>query len=416
MTKTLAAISVIALAFAASAQGQEATSPDPTHEKFTVAAEPRPITFVADFVGRFLGDGSGEDASGFYPAFGRIVSGAGWISIGPGYRQRLFGERAVIDSSAAISWRAYKQVQARFEFTDLANSHVSIGTQVLWQDLTQLNYFGHGPDSLTDGRSEYRLKTTDIVGYGSYRPVRWLTFGATAGRLDGPTLSAPTGPFDRNYPDAREMYATDPAFALARQPSFAHGTVSVTADTRDYPDHPTHGGLYQAAITRYSDLDLNAFSFNRYEAEAAHFVPLLYEGLVLALHGWTAMSDTAAGQTVPVYLMPSLGGTSLLRGFSNYRFHDRHLAVVNAEARIALTMHIDTALFVDAGTVAPRVEDLRLANTSYGIGFRLHTHKKTTARIDAAHGREGWRVSFSLNDPFRLRRLLRHTAAVPFVP
>lgn len=416
MTRTLAVIAVIALAFAAGAQAQEATPPEPTHDKFTVAAEPQPITFVADFVGRFLGDGSGEDASGFYPALGRIVSGAGWISVGPGYRQRLFGDRAVVDGSAAISWRAYKQAQARFEFTDLANSRVAIGTQVLWQDLTQLNYFGNGPDSLTDGRSEYRLKTTDVVGYGSYRPVRWLTFGASGGRLDGPTLSAPTGPFDRNYPNAREVYAADPAFALVRQPSFAHGTASVTADTRDYPDHPTRGGLYQAAFTRYSDLDLSAFSFNRYEAEGAHFVPLLYDGVVLALHGWTAMSDTAAGQTVPVYLMSSLGGTSLLRGFSNYRFHDRHLAVVNAEARIALTMHIDTALFVDAGTVAPRVKDLRLANTSYGIGFRLHTHKKTTARVDAAHGREGWRVSFSLNDPFRLRRLLRHTAAVPFVP
>ena len=416
MTRTLAVISVIALAFAADGQAQEATPSEPTHEKFTVAAEPGPITFVAVFVGRFLGDGSGEDASGFYPAFGRIVSGAGWISIGPGYRQRLFGERAVIDASAAISWRAYKQGQARFEFTDLANSRVAIGTQVLWQDLTQLNYFGHGPDSPADGRSEYRLKTTDVVGYGTYRPVRWLTFGATAGRLDGPTLSAPTGPFDRDYPDARDMYATDPAFALETQPSFAHGTVSVTADTRDYADHPSRGGLYQAAFTRYSDLDLSRFTFNRYEAEAAQFVPLLYDGVVLAFHGWTTMSDAADGQTVPVYLMPSLGGSSLLRAFPNYRFHDRNLLVVNAEARIALTMHIDTALFVDAGTVAPRVEDLRLANTSYGIGFRLHTHKKTTARIDAAHGREGWRVSFSLNDPFRLRRLLRHTAAVPFVP
>ena len=62
------------------------------------------------------------------------------------------------------------------------------------------------------------------------------------------------------------------------------------------------------------------------------------------------------------------------------------------------------------------VEDLRVANASYGLGFRLHSHKTTTMRLDAAHGREGWRVSFSLNDPFRLRRLTRHTAAVPFVP
>ena len=416
MTRRLALIPMMALAGAITTFAQEATPPEPTHEKFTIAAEPKAVTFVTDFVGRFLGDGAGDDKSGFYPAVGRIVSGAGWISVGPGYRQRVFGGRAVIDGAAAVSWRAYKQAQARLEFTDLANSRISIGTQVLWQDLTQVNYFGHGPDSSSDGRSEYRLKTADVVGYGAYRPSRWFTIGASAGRLDSPTLDAPTGPFDRDYPDARLAYPTDPAFALARQPSFAHGTISITGDTRDYPDHPSRGWLYQAAFTRYSDLDLSAFTFNRYEVEAAQFVPLLYDGVVLALHGWTALSDTADEQDVPVYLMPSLGGTSMLRAFPNYRFHDRNLLVVNAEARVALTMHIDTAVFVDSGSVAARAGDLRLANTSYGLGFRVHTHKKTTVRVDAAHGREGWRVSFSLNDPFRLRRLLRHTAAVPFVP
>lgn len=416
MIRVSALIPAMLIAGALGAFAQEASPPEPTHDKFTVATEPKAVTFVVDFVGRFLGDGNGEEKTGFYPSFGRIVSGAGWISIGPGYRQRVFGDRAVIDGSAAISWRAYKMGQARFEFTDLANSHATVGTQLLWQDLTQLNYFGHGPSSPVDARSEYRLKTTDVVGYGSYRPTRWLTFEANGGRLEAPTLAAPTGPFDRNYPDARVAFAQDPAFRLERQPSFAHGRLSVAADTRDYPDHPSRGGIYEAAFTRYADLDLNAFSFNRYEAEGAHFVPLFYDGVILAFHGWTALSDTRDGQSVPVYLMPSLGGTSMLRGYANYRFHDRNLVVATAEARIALTMHVDTAVFVDAGSVAPRVEDLRLANTSYGLGFRVHTHKRTTMRLDAAHGREGWRISFSLNDPFRLRRLMRHTAAVPFVP
>ena len=415
MKRTSALIAAITLAGAVSALAQEASRPEPTHEKFTVAGEPKPVTFVADFVGGYVGDGSGEEKSGFYPSFGRIVTGAGWISLGPGYRLRVFDDRAVIDASAAVSWRAYKLGQARFEFTDLADSHVAVGTQVLWQDLTQVNYFGNGPDSSVDGRSEYRVKTADVVGYGSYRPARWLTVGASAGRLGAPTLTAATGPFDRGYPDARVTHPSEPAFLLERQPSFAHGTVSIVADTRDYPDHPSRGALYQAAFTRYSDLDLSRFTFNRYEAEGAQLVPLLYDGLVLAFHGWTAMSDTADGQAVPLYLMPSLGGTSMLRAFPNYRFHDRNLLVLNAEARVALTMHIDTALFVDAGSVAPTVGDLRVANASYGLGIRLHTHMKTTVRLDAAHGREGWRVSFSLNDPFRLRRLTRHTAAVPFV-
>ena len=57
-----------------------------------------------------------------------------------------------------------------------------------------------------------------------------------------------------------------------------------------------------------------------------------------------------------------------------------------------------------------------LSNTSYGLGFRIHTHRRTTMGIDAAHGREAWGVTFSLNDPCRLRRLMSHTATVPFVP
>jgi hypothetical protein len=79
-------------------------------------------------------------------------------------------------------------------------------------------------------------------------------------------------------------------------------------------------------------------------------------------------------------------------------------------------MHIDTALFVDAGSVAPTVDHLKLANTSYGIGLRVHSHTSTMARVDAAHGRDGWRLTFSLSDPLRLRRLERRMALVPFAP
>jgi hypothetical protein len=84
--------------------------------------------------------------------------------------------------------------------------------------------------------------------------------------------------------------------------------------------------------------------------------------------------------------------------------------------RVALTTHIDTAIFADAGSVASQVKGLRMANSSYGLGFRVHTHKRTTIRVDAAHGREGWRVRFSTSDPFRFRRVERQTAVVPFVP
>ncbi len=118
---------------------------------------------------------------------------------------------------------------------------------------------------------------------------------------------------------------------LTQQPAFLHGDVSIAADTRDHPGHPTRGGLYRVTAAGYSDRDYGKYSFRRYEAEAAQFVPLVEDKWVLALHAWEVFSDTSGGNTVPFYLMPSLGGKNTLRGYQDFRFHDRDMQVFNAE-------------------------------------------------------------------------------------
>ena len=114
-------------------------------------------------------------------------------------------------------------------------------------------------------------------------------------------------------------------------------------------------------------------------------------------------------------MLPTLGG-STLRSYEDYRFHDRNLALVNAESRWTIFEHVDAAVFVDAGNVAPTVGDLNLAKTSWGGGLRFHTQKATFARVDAAYGAEGWGLTFRTSDVLRLSRLTRRVAAVPFVP
>jgi outer membrane protein assembly factor BamA len=174
--------------------------------------------------------------------------------------------------------------------------------------------------------------------------------------------------------------------------------------------------VYRAAFANYADQSAAMFSFRRYEAEAAQFVPLADRRIVLAVHGWMTATDTDPGQTVPFYLMPSLGGGNTLRAYTDFRFHDRNLLVVNAESRVALFSHVDLAAFVDAGNVAARVADLNLDERAYGFGVRLHTGRATLARLDVAHGADGWRVVVRTNDPLHLSRLSRRTAAAPFVP
>jgi outer membrane protein assembly factor BamA len=172
--------------------------------------------------------------------------------------------------------------------------------------------------------------------------------------------------------------------------------------------------VYRAAWSHYDDRADGRF--DRYEGEAATFVPFPAPHLVLAVRGWFVATSQMDGRRVPLYLQPALGGANTLRGYPDYRFHDRHLAVVNAEGRFALFAHVDAAVFADAGGVSPRIGDLALDHRSYGGGVRLHTGTATVARFDVARGSEGWRVVFRTSDPLRLSRIARRTAAAPFVP
>ena len=220
----------------------------------------------------------------------------------------------------------------------------------------------------------------------------------------------------RDRPDTRQIFPNDPVFTLAEQPSFIHSETAITVDTRDFPRHPSRGAFLRTAAALYSDREANQFSFRRYEGEGAGFVPLAESRVVVALHGWLVTSDTDARQAVPFYLLPSLGGHNSLRGYADYRFHDRSLLLVSAEARVAMMTHVDAAVFLDAGNVAPRLGDLDLGKRSYGAGLRLHSKRQTFARFDVARGGEGWRFVLRLTDPLDLSRTSRRTAAIPFVP
>lgn len=378
--------------------------------------EPGFLTGAVDRVTRMKGDEATRPRDGFYPEMGHMITGAGWISLGPGYRHRVFSNRAVVDLSTAVSWRAYKIAQARFEFPRLADDHVSVGAQALWKDFTQISYFGRGRDSLEALRSDYRLKTTNVVGYATVRPRKTVSLTGRAGWLDRPALSASAGPFDRDLPDTMAQFPDEPAAQLARQPRFLHGELALISDTRDHPGHPTSGALQRAAWIGFRDTDDGHFTFERYELDWTQFVPAAAVRSVIAVHAGAVFSSTAADREIPFYLLPSLGGNNTLRGFDDYRFHDRHLLVVNAESRWALMPHVDAAAFADAGNVASRVGDLDLERISYGVGARVHTGTSTIARFDVARSAEGWQLLLRLNDPLRLARLSRRTAPMPFVP
>jgi hypothetical protein len=376
-------------------------------------AEPDPIERAAIFGDRHLG--GRPIVNGFYVSWGDMIPGSGWIDLGPGYRHFYAEDRMFLDASASLSWRGYTMARARFELPRLARSRITLGSAVSWQDAKQVAFFGEGPASLHSNLSEFRLQSLDLAGYATFRPTPSIAVEAQAGWLR-PSVLAPAGVFQRHRPSTRDVFPGDVVFSVGSQPSFLHTEAGVRWDTRDYPDHPTDGGLLRAAAARYADRDGGVFTFRRFEVEGARFVPLADSRVVLAVHGWVVASDADEGRAVPFYLQPALGGSNSLRSYADYRFHDRQLLLLNAEARVKLMTHVDAAVFVDAGNVAGRVRDLDLSKRSYGAGLRLHSRRATFGRVDVAHGGEGWRVLFRLNDPLALARVGRRGATPPFTP
>jgi outer membrane protein assembly factor BamA len=365
------------------------------------------------------GNADGEGGDGPYAELGNVITGGGWISAGPGYRHRVLDGLAVVDVSAVVSWNLYKTAQGRFELPHVAHDRLSVGAQVMYQDLLRVNYFGLGNDSFKSDRSGYRLNDTDVLGYAAVRAATWLSVSGRVGWIRQPNLSTMTGR-SVSYPNTIDRFTENGAPGIRTPPpSFLHGDISVAADWRDHAGHPTSGGLYRAAAAAYSDRDAGTSSFRRYELEASQFVPLFTKKWILALHGWEVFSDTTSGHLVPFYLLPSLGGQNTLRGYYDYRFHDTNMQVFNAESRWALFSHLDAAVFVDAGKVASRAGDLDFTDLkkSYGAGLRVHNATSTLARIDIGHSMEGWRVFFKISDPFkRSTPASGRSAVIPFVP
>jgi outer membrane protein assembly factor BamA len=344
-----------------------------------------------------------------------MITGSGMISAGPGYRHTVLDGKAFVDASAALSWLSYQMAQARFEFPDLANGRLTLGSQVMYQDAMQVNYFGIGNDALAV-QSQYRLRTTDVAGYAEVEVAEGLSIGGEVGWLKRPQVLATAGSFNSHYPAAQAAYPADPGMSAAFQPNFIRAELSLTANTLDSRSHPTEGRLYRSAVTTYKDQSAGTFSFDQYEAEAVQMVPVVGKRLLLGLHAWTVFTDVPAGHQVPFYLMPAIGGNNTLRAFDDYRFHDQNTLVATAELRLALLTHVDLAGFVDAGNAAEHYSNLNFKKTSVGVGVRMHTQRATFGRVDVAHGSEGWAFVVRTNDPFKLSRVTRKLSSVPFMP
>src|SRR5262245_21489210 len=326
--------------------------------------------------------------NGFYPVFGSVYSGGGF-TLGAGYR-RFVTVRSVLSFSGLYSLKNYKLFETRLHRPATFQVPVEFTVKAGWRDATQIAFHGLGIDSPED-RTVFRMKQGYGGGEAVYRPRRWTVF-AGALTYEGFTIEEGTG----SSPSIEEVHTPATAPGLGANPDYLHLDLSAAIDTRPAQDYARHGLLYQLTYRKYNDRD-DTYSFDRMDAEIVHHIPILRENWVVSLRG---RLDSTLGDddVVPFFLLPSLGSGITLRGFSSWRFRDRHAVLFSGEYRwIPSRLVMDAALFYDAGTVADRFDALRLdkMKTDFGFGVRFHSPVTTPLRIELAKSTEGLRLVFA---------------------
>jgi hypothetical protein len=323
------------------------------------------------------------DREGFYPKLGSLSVSSGF-AYGLGFRDRdLFQNQGALDIWAAGSIKQYWAVETRMSFPRLAGGRLHLEGWASRRDYPEENFFGLGPDSNRDDRSDYAIRTNHFGGRGGVRPVRPLLVG---GGLEYLEPRVGRGKNDK-FPDVHEEFDPTTVPGLDGTANFLRSSAFVEVDYRQ-PKNARQGGWYRLDYSHYDDRTLDMFTFNRFDADVRQFFGFLAGRRVIAARLAVSTSDTSGDQVMPFYFMPTLGGNDTLRGFRSYRFRAPHAILLQGEYRWEIWSGLDAALFYDAGKVANRRGDLDFDNleSDYGFGFRFNTDNGVVFRVDAAFG------------------------------
>ena len=347
-----------------------------------------------------------------HPVVGGVASGGG-LGFGVGY-QSPEADKVYREGQAMYTLRRYWGLEG--EVGRRSESKLSqAGVFAMLRDMKRLDFYGIGPDSLEDNRSDFRLREWVLGTRGYYGPTKGFRLGGSASLYEpdlGPGFGSSVPSIERVFPVSEVpggfdevTYGRFRGIAELVHPVISPDLVGEPAKYR---------GEYQVAGEANLSFDGERFTFYRWEAGVQQRIPGFKSenGQRLTLNGFISSASTDAD--IPFYMLYTLGGNgglksfrpdllgsdgtrATLRGFKTYRFRDHNLVLMQAEYRIPLHKYVQSTVYVDAGQVAPRpgdlFDDLR---TDYGFSLSLVLKGKTVGRMDVAGGGgEGVQVFWS---------------------
>jgi hypothetical protein len=243
-----------------------------------------------------------------------------------------------------VRFKGYWAAEARVRFPRLAGGHLQAEAYGRSHDYPQEDYFGLGPDTPRSAQADFKLRAETFGARAAVRVVPVAAVGAGVEYYD-PRVSDGT---DESIYSISAQFDEASAPGLSAQPDYVRTIAFVDVDWRR-PLNARNGGWYRVELNHYSDRDLDLYSFTRLDVDLRQFVSFLSERSVLVGRVAASTSETDSGQTMPFYLMWTLGGNDTLRGFRDYRFRGPHGVLLQAEYRFEIWSGLDAALFYDAG-------------------------------------------------------------------
>jgi hypothetical protein len=325
---------------------------------------------------------------GWFGQIGGVGEGNGF-TMGGGYRQPLAGGAVTARAVGSLRQSYLGSLEYTRNFLPRDSAFVTV-TATRRHEAVQ-RFYGTGPDTSFDDRTSFGLSAALIEASSGLKVTSWLTGSAGIGYLN-PDITQSSEV--RRVRDAGVAFDETTAPGVKNQPTFFITQASVVVDTRKTLN-PRRGGFYTLQFRRYDDRNGGHYSFDTTRIDLQQFIPFWNESRVLAVRVMAEHADGFGQAQVPFYLMPTLGGARLLRGYDRQRFRDRSALLVSAEYRYEVNPFLMGALFYDAGQVAPdwsafRLKDLRDA---YGFGLRFGYSNAVALRTDVVFGGE---------DPVRL--------------
>jgi len=320
----------------------------------------------------------------FHPFFESAYSGGGF-AFGAGYLQHVSPFNSV-DFRGSYSLNNYKRAEVEFVAPRLFHRRGHLSVLGGWREATQVKFFGLGTDSPSDARANYAFQRPNLSALLTLWPTR--RYLLVRGGYEWAKWSLE--PAGGRFPSIETIFDKLNLPGVDSTAKYLHSQVTVGFDWRTSPGYSRRGGYYGVTAHDYDDTE-SRFGFRQIDYEAVQHFPVLRERWVFSFRARAQTTNEKSGERTPFFMLPYLGGSSSLRGYTSLRFRDQNSLLLQGEWRIMASRFLDSAIFYDAGKVTARRSDLDFNGLKhdYGFGVRFHGPISTPLRLELARGSEG---------------------------